>query len=245
MVRAFFDDSGIGQSPVYCLAGLVSNAAVWAEFSNEWSTTLKSPPSLNYWKTTHAISFRGQFTRWDREDRDQKLREFIEIISKYPVVPFAFTVNHGDWIDVFGGHERLTPYAYMLMTVYRSLGEILAENGLSNEPVDFIFDNQPERISEITRNWSSFVDSAPSHYGGTLKNFPIFENEKKVLPLQAADLVAWYVRKQEIHHYQGTPFRDNLFDDKRLFHALGDKQALLVIKQEMLSAYLRSLRNGA
>ena len=63
------------------------------------------------------------------------------------------------------------------------------------EKVDFYFDDQTEK-SIILRGWDDFVAEMPDdeikqYYGAT----PRFENDQDFLPLQAADLWAWWVRE--------------------------------------------------
>lgn len=71
---------------------------------------------------------------------------------------------------------------------------MLADLGI-NEPIDLIFDSQPEHVSEVNSSWQEYYDTAPGHYKSMLARTPIFRDEKEVIPIQAADLFAWYVRR--------------------------------------------------
>jgi hypothetical protein len=64
-----------------------------------------------------------------------------------------------------------------------------------SEKVDFIFDNQTEK-GFILEAWEGYLKNQESrdlrqYYGAT----PRFEDDKEFLPLQAADLWAWWVRE--------------------------------------------------
>jgi hypothetical protein len=63
-----------------------------------------------------------------------------------------------------------------------------------DETVDFIFDDRSEK-SYILAGWDEYVSELPEEekqwYGAT----PRFENDQRFLPLQAADLWAWWVRE--------------------------------------------------
>lgn len=63
-----------------------------------------------------------------------------------------------------------------------------------DEKVDFIFDNRMEK-SFILAGWEDMVkvqdEEIQKHYGAT----PRFEDDQEFLPLQAADLWAWWVRE--------------------------------------------------
>jgi hypothetical protein len=63
-----------------------------------------------------------------------------------------------------------------------------------DEVIDFIFDQQSQK-NIILRAWDEYVETKQPGvrelYGGA----PRFEDDKKFLPLQAADLWAWWIRK--------------------------------------------------
>ena len=71
-----------------------------------------------------------------------------------------------------------------------------------SEKVDFYFDDQIGEKKSIIASWDDYVRTRlPEHkqfYGAT----PRFEDDRDFLPLQAADLWAWWVRKWE---EEGTP----------------------------------------
>jgi hypothetical protein len=62
------------------------------------------------------------------------------------------------------------------------------------EPADFFFDTEDEELNALA-GWRYFKASHPELRGVTGEG-PAFRNDKKVLPLQAADLYAWWTRER-------------------------------------------------
>jgi hypothetical protein len=57
VLQAFVDDSGIGQPPVYILAGWIADAAKWADFLTEWDRVLRMSPRIRYFKFAEAMGW--------------------------------------------------------------------------------------------------------------------------------------------------------------------------------------------
>ena len=207
MMQFFVDDSGVGAPPIYVLAGLFASDETWVRFSDEWEAFLIAPPPLKYWKTTHAVNFRGQFTYWDRADRDAKLRQAVRIFDSYRFAMFAVIVDHADFQEILIP-VGLHPYPLLLQKLQIVLGTHLFDVGEANIPVEFIFDNHEFTSKVAAEAWSSFREFAPSRYKETIAKSPIFRDEKDAMPLQAADLLAWYIRKEIACHLTGKPKPD-------------------------------------
>jgi hypothetical protein len=56
MLKAYFDDSGRGQDPVFVLAGFLSTAGRWAAFNEDWRKELDREPTLGRFKMQHAMT---------------------------------------------------------------------------------------------------------------------------------------------------------------------------------------------
>lgn len=61
------------------------------------------------------------------------------------------------------------------------------------EPIDFIFDKHGSQ-AQVEAGYRRMVQDAPT-FLPELGNPPRFKNDTKFLPFQAADLLAWHVRK--------------------------------------------------
>ena len=70
--------------------------------------------------------------------------------------------------------------------------------------IDFIFDEQVGEMNRILSAWEEFKNLAPvpnNHLGSV----PIFRDEKKFLPLQAADMLAWFIRQRTVDGLSKKP----------------------------------------
>src|ERR1700746_1350220 len=63
-----------------------------------------------------------------------------------------------------------------------------------HEPIDFIFDNKSEKEKVLT-GWDWFISSLNPDMRKLVCPCPIFRKDEDFMPLQAADLWAWWVRK--------------------------------------------------
>lgn len=75
--------------------------------------------------------------------------------------------------------------------------------GLARE-VEFIFDKQMGAKARVADAWKFFESEAPrmlDFMGG----MPSFKNDEELAPLQAADLMAWWIRRQIADDLAGVP----------------------------------------
>jgi hypothetical protein len=63
-----------------------------------------------------------------------------------------------------------------------------------HEPIDFIFDEDSEK-TKIPRGWELMKDAARDDIRSLMGDMPIFRDDEKTMPLQAADLYAWWAFK--------------------------------------------------
>jgi hypothetical protein len=195
-LQAFFDDSGINQPNVYVLAGFVAREDVWENFCIDWAAFLRAEPSLRYWKMSEVMSFRGALTKWPMSDRDEKVAQAIRIIEKHDLFFIAQSVFHDDFQRVLGDDYKRSknwhPYRVLLSSLLISLDAYVLEKGV-DEPISVIFDSQQGHEKQILDTWNN-------HYKSREKRTTVFcyppewHDEKKVLPIQAADLIAWELR---------------------------------------------------
>jgi hypothetical protein len=66
-----------------------------------------------------------------------------------------------------------------------------------NEPIQFVFDDQSEKTN-IIKAWDDFYASVPPDVRARIRGTPSFLRDDDVMPLQAADLIAWWARRQYV-----------------------------------------------
>lgn len=203
MLQAFIDDSGKGSSPVYVLAGFAATVNDWAAFSDEWQTILALHPKIEYFKANEAAACRGQFNGWSKERRNERVNQLIAVIRERARFAVYSVVPHDTFKEVFKGKIAKgmdNPYFLTFFGVMQAMMKYQHLSG-AREKVDFIFDE--ELITKQVRDaWDLFVRFAPPEAASLIGSRPIERNDKAVLPLQAADLLAWKVRRYFYDKYE-------------------------------------------
>jgi hypothetical protein len=197
---AYFDASGtMGDSPVFVMAGYIGRLADWDRFSLEWQTALDQPKEIEYFKMSEAWARRGEFRGWMAEDRDLRLKLLAPIVNRHALASVLYVVPTESWRKHFVGrlensyHNR--PYYFAFHGVMANVVKYLHLKGIK-EKIDFVFDSEGgEPVTEIIDGFSRWAAIAPDHLKEYIGAPPIFRSEKEVLPLQAADLFAWHIRR--------------------------------------------------
>lgn len=210
--QAFIDDS-YTHGGEFVLAGHVATAENWAKFAAEWENLL---PSGTLGKSGYHFKMAEMAAIPERMER---VPAFYWVVEKYALLSLSCRINLADFERA---HERAkswaatmnwsvdfdrwnNPYYFtfrgLIDHFHISRGTLKPLVPLS-ELVDFIFDNQTEK-SFILSAWDEYLskraDDIRGYYGAT----PRFEDDQKFLPLQAADLWAWWVR--EWYEEDATP----------------------------------------
>jgi Protein of unknown function (DUF3800) len=208
VLHAYIDDSGQTEPPVFVLAGYVARAERWAEFSDAWKAALAGPPVLDYFKMWQASTREEQFKGWSVEARDARLRLLAGIIRDHALLAVAVTAPHDDYKAVFMGaidrfHDR--PYSLLYHSIMFRLLHWQIAAGL-DEPVDFIFDEQMHDSDRVQAGFSDVLEATSPEVRRRFGARPVHRDEKKVVALQAADMLAWHVRRYNQASAEGEGF---------------------------------------
>jgi hypothetical protein len=208
-MQAYIDDSGNStNSPIFVFGGFVAPVENWLAFSDEWKAALQTPPILDYFKMKEAARLKDQFDPrkgWTADLRDQRINEFAEIIHKHADLRVSAAIKYNDFKKyirsipaVNRGLAADTPYITALSLLMTAVA--LSRESLNlTDPVDFIFDEQEGIEEELAHFWPGIKAKSEKAINkfvrDSFQHMPLFRNEKDFLPLQAADLYAWQVRR--------------------------------------------------
>jgi len=194
MWKAYFDESGSdAKSQYFVLAGYVSSVDHWERFSDEWQRALERPPRLDYFKTREAFQLRDQFEGWSEDQRNERIEDLWRIVRAHAIFGCAVAMPK----DLYERHLRGVivrlydnPYYICFVTSLDFLSDMM--NRFEQKgPIDFVFDeyNLEPRVRKL---FDSFKPQGGLHREliGDIE----FRDDKTVLPLQAADLLAWRTR---------------------------------------------------
>lgn len=200
MLQAFTDDStsNVGDQ-MFFLAGYINTVEMWEAFSTVWDAALKAHPPIEYLKMTEAEALRGEFAGWSREDRDKKVLLLAEVIRISAPHFFFCRVSRKDYVEILAPHAPYnlkSPYFAAWWGVIDTVARYCQNDG-NNLPVDFVFDEQGGTGDDAVLFYRWQKDNLEPALRAVLGATPIFRDDKRVLPLQAADMLAWHLRR---HH---------------------------------------------
>ena len=203
-LRAFTDDSAAqtGDKRLF-LAGYLHRADAWAAFSEDWDHELKAWPAIEYFKGKEANNLDGQFDHkqgWDQAMRDAKVSNLAAIISHYQPFSFAFSLNRKlfeDELKPVSPYGLGRPHVTLTFSVVSGLARYSAEQGITT-PIEFIFDEQSGVDTDVAMFFSEMKKSLPVEAQNLIEGAPYFKSDrdKRFMPLQAADMLAWHIRRE-------------------------------------------------
>jgi hypothetical protein len=193
ILNAYIDGSGTGDPKFRVLAGWIGAADMWIEFSKAWQSRLDCT-GIPYFKMNEWAS-RPEIAGW-----------FHRLIEEYDVKAAVSCVIHTD--DLVNVNRRIRYPSYIVNTAqmenpyyfgFKAIIDVMAQHqakfGLT-EPIDFIFDEEAEKI-RVLQAWDLIKSSSAPQFAALMGDTPAYRDDKKVLPLQAADLYAWWILKWE------------------------------------------------
>lgn len=199
-LQAHIDDSaGNSGERFFVLAGYINSADNWIHFSNAWDNELRRPPSIDYLKMSEAQNLSGQFRRWKDTDRDKKIQRLAHVIRQFKPASISCAVKGVEFdtiIKPVAPYGLGMPYFFCFQGLMISLANLQLENNNAVKvPIDFIFDEQ-KGLDEFAKYFYKLIREAQAApLRRLLSKEPIFRDDKLVLPLQAADLLAWHIRR--------------------------------------------------
>jgi hypothetical protein len=195
LLQTFIDDSK--EPPAYVLAGFTHTPVAWAKFSDDWKSVLdQGPVPLAYFKMKEAAACFGQFHYWSESRRNERVNALIDVIVSHKPIGVYAIVEMSAYAKIFNRnvvHKSLkNPHFVAFSTIIQALIQLKKVNDWSAQ-LDFIFDEELV-TSTVRTGYRLFRQYSPNYADGTV-SAPIERNDKQIMPLQAADLLAWKIRR--------------------------------------------------
>jgi hypothetical protein len=194
LLQAYFDESGTheggaqGPSPFVVVAGYVGLAEQWGKFQEEWMATLQKR-GLHEFHMSEFIAGRGPFRRMDKLARFWLLLDLLFVIQNHSLIGIYCVISTDDFSDALDEFEpRPTPYTMCAWECIAHVKFWQKEQGHPG-PVAFMFEDGSSRKGDILKGWQKAkrkVECRDDSFGF----YP-----KHLLPLQAADITAWTLRR--------------------------------------------------
>ena len=196
MLVAHIDDSGTeGKGRVALLAGFIARAEQWQDFSERWTSALNREPKIEYFRMAEANRRRDQFRGFSEPERDSRVNEFAGIISSVHPHAVASIVTWKDFNE-FKTYFR-SPVEVYLVLFQSIMWTILSavKEFYPGEQVECVFDEQGALGSRAAsvNDWAAI--SLSNRYKKLLAGRPLHRSDRLIKPLQAADMLAWHLRR--------------------------------------------------
>jgi hypothetical protein len=194
-----------------------------------------------------AFSQRPPFDRgWSPALIRNKTFELAELVAEYSEFHIQITINSDLYHKMVGSllpkqSAFCNPYSILAYHLIMSVSH-WTENGEIDGHVDFIFDEQGEVGRKAFAMWdrikSYSEDGGPEIRGDA----PISRSDTRVLPLQAADMIAWEVRQSTLgnSHEQLSPLRRI-----NCFQTLVTVESMQKLRDSILQWSMERERNAA
>ena len=198
-LRAFVDDSAsdVGEQRLF-MAGYVARADTWELFADTWADALMASPSITYLRMVEANGRRGEFQGWDERSRDIKLLRLSRIIRYFEPLSFEFSINRQLYyraVKPVAARGLGNPYFPCAYSVVSGVARFIKSQNI-RLPIEFIFDEQREISADINLFFEWMKASLPKEVRKLINGNPLFRDDKLFLPLQAADMIAWHIRRE-------------------------------------------------
>ena len=194
-IQVYVDESGgRSQGQYFVMAGLISPAEKWGNFSEEWRACLDSKPKMRAFKMSDMAGHPG---RRLGGLRDQKLVEFAQIMNRYVEAGIYVEIEVEPFYRIFQDFKPKRRmdwlYYYAFHTMVMGVFFDQRDAGLK-ERFEIIFDEngmhgaRTKRYYPLTREFliAKFPES-----DSLLPIDAVFRDDSEFVPLQGSDMLAW------------------------------------------------------
>lgn len=226
MLRAFFDETGINSGDtVFIYAGFVAASESWVSFSDDWEAQCAIEPKTPNFHTVDAFRaskfYWGASTEAERvAARDQRFLDLANIVKRHAL----FRVNCGLGRPQFDEYLKGTVSKEFDDPLFWGFAHIMGELAKTHkgcgftDKIDVVFDRQ-NRIEKYVPEWYAKMAEIDPAFDRIFSGPPSFRSDDEVLPLKAADMLAWGMQRNVRKRIESEsrvppklPFLDVLLD---------------------------------
>jgi len=187
MIFSYFDDSSDDKREKHIAVGGIIGHEIWLNlFEGRWIEETKDLEKP--FRSTDCECQHGQFTEWEKPDCDALMKRLVEVIAdeNYGVGSFAFSVSVPLYREVFPDSGQNDP---VRLVVAHAIVEMARLAKKHEEKIQLWFEEGPFQ-SLINQTYIDFkaLESWKWDERGRLSQISF--NDKNLIPLQAADLIA-------------------------------------------------------
>lgn len=194
VLQAYYDDSRDKvNSNVLVLAGAIASEDNWAEFAKDWAEILSIRPQWKRFKMSEVARSGG-------DESFERAQHHYRVFERYADGVFAVAVPIQTLRESVAEFRLPESFANPYFLAWRSIMDLtmlFCREHRIQERVDYFFDQQGE-AGQIIAAYQRLLESDPDNRRDIPRRLPKFEDDEEFLPLQAADMCAWWYR----HRYE-------------------------------------------
>jgi len=197
---AHIDDSGgEEEGRILLLSAAILSYPEWSAFTEAWQAVLDADPKIKHFHMRDARQLDGPFSGFDEIKRDIKIIALTEVIMQFRPHIASCWLSRDAYENIVSGVapcDLRHAYYSCFCSITQTVAEYQSIRGITT-PADYIFDNQDDIGNEALLWYAACKESSPPHVKKLMGSTPVFRDDKEVLPLQAADLIAWHKRRRK------------------------------------------------
>jgi len=183
----YCDASGNEREALTVVGSVLADVQDWANFSSQWNTVLAKYGVTEF----HAVDFASSTKQFKKDWRDQEKRnafswDLLSVLSVNIRRWFGIAILQSEYEkadQIYEVHENFQPFAIAGETCIQSAQKWIEGQHLDYLPFKYFFETGDS-------HWGQMSDRVKERFGE-----PPIPASKKDPPVQAADFVAYEVRK--------------------------------------------------
>lgn len=209
MLAAYFDES-YSHKPnplVYTVAGYISTVQEWKRFQKEWTRELRRAGVDFFHMTTFEARMKnddgkllgvGMYKDWNNEKRVEVIKRLHRTIHRRVMVGIAASVVVADYDEVITPELRPgfgDPHEFAVIACLKHIRRWGQENGYS-EPIAYVFESGSDRQKIVNSSFQHAYLDEEKRREYRIGSWA-FADKRDLNPLQAADVLAYEVMKEQ------------------------------------------------
>jgi len=195
-IACYLDESGTdNQNPHAVVAGLVLRRERFIRFDSDWNSILSKfridPP-------IHMNEFgkHGRLGHIDYSTRNKLFKELVYIINRYKIYSVAISLNHEQYNNMLSAKTKKEVSIYGLCFMFCA-HQCFAMSKVNHYygSMAFLIEEGNECAEDVRRAHKGMIQMRKEGKTYISDGSLTFE-PKKLSPLQAADIIAWGVRRK-------------------------------------------------
>lgn len=193
---AYFDESGThGGSDAVVVAGFVSHADMWVDFSAHWQMALNDF-GVDCFHMSDFANRVKPYEGWTEPERQQRLTRLLGIVAEHTLASTAVVIPCKAFDSAFSDRAKAIcggPYGLAAIACFMYLAETLREEKIDGW-VNYVFESGAHGSGQLATLFNANYRDPEQRE--RLRLLSLRFDDKRLFPLQAADMLAYELFKE-------------------------------------------------